>query len=202
MPAGAILAFHSSIPVKHQREAFMPANNTNRDVRMRAFTKAVLISLILCSCVGCDQVTKTAAQYHLPSSHPVYLMGDLFQFQHSTNTGAFMGLGAGLPGAVRFWALTISVGMALIGTLGFVWASREMGHPLSILGASLMVGGGASNLLDRLLHNGAVVDFVSMGVGNLRTGVFNLADVAIMAGAGILLAWNLFFRGAEGNHQR
>jgi lipoprotein signal peptidase len=39
-----------------------------------------------------------------------------------------------------------------------------------------------------------------MGVGSLRTGVFNLADVAIMAGAGILLAWSLFFRGAEGNH--
>lgn len=180
----------------------MPTNNTNGDVRMRAFTKAVLIGLVLCSCVGCDQITKTAAQYHLPSSHPVYLMGDLFQFQYSTNTGAFMGLGAGLPSAVRFWTLTISVGMALIGTLGFVWASREMGHPLSILGASLIVGGGVSNLLDRLLHNGAVVDFVSMGVGNLRTGVFNLADVAIMAGAGILLAWGLFFRSAEGNRQR
>ena len=162
---------------------------------MKSRTKAVLVSLILCSCVGCDQLTKTAAQYHLPSSHPVYLMGDLVRFQYSTNTGAFMGLGAGLPNAVRFWSLTISVGIALVGMLIFVCASQEMSHPLSILGVSLMVGGGFSNFLDRLLNDGAVVDFVSMGVGNLRTGVFNLADVAIMAGAGILLAWSLLFRG-------
>ena len=100
-----------------------------------------------------------------------------------------------MPNAVRFWSLTISVGIALVGMLIFVCASQEMSHPLSILGVSLMVGGGFSNFLDRLLNDGAVVDFVSMGVGNLRTGVFNLADVAIMAGAGILLAWSLLFRG-------
>jgi signal peptidase II len=164
---------------------------------MRVRTKAVLISLILCSCVGCDQLVKTAAQVHLPSSHPVYLLGDLFRFQYSKNTGAFMGLGAGLPSTVRFWSLTISVGIVLAGMLGFVCASREISHPLSILGVSLLLGGGFSNLLDRLFNDGAVVDFVSMGVGNLRTGVFNLADVAIMAGAGMLLAWSLFFRGAD-----
>jgi signal peptidase II len=122
---------------------------------MRAFKKALLISLIVCSCVGCDQVTKTAAQYHLPSSQPVYLMGDVFQFQYSTNTGAFLGLGARLPDPVRFWSLTVFVGVG-----------------------------------------GAVVDFMNMGVGNLRTGIFNLADVAIVIGAGTLLAWGLFFRGA------
>jgi signal peptidase II len=160
---------------------------------MKARTKAVLVSLILCSCVGCDQLTKTAAQAHLPSSHSISLLGDLFRFQYSMNTGAFMGLGAGLPSAVRFWSLIIFVGLALAGMLGFICASREINHPLSILGASLLLGGGLSNLLDRLFNAGAVIDFVSMGVGNLRTGVFNLADVAIMAGAGTLLAWSLFF---------
>jgi signal peptidase II len=161
---------------------------------MKARTKAVLISLILCLCVGCDQLTKNAAQHHLPSSHPVHLMGDLFRFQYSTNVGAFMGLGAGLPSAVRFWSLIISVGIALIGMLVFICASQEISHPLSVLGSSLVVAGGFGNLLDRILNNGAVVDFVSVGVGNLRTGVFNLADVAVMAGAGILLVWGLFFR--------
>jgi signal peptidase II len=166
------------------------------NVEMKARTKAVLVSLILCSCVGCDQLVKTAAQVHLPSSHPISLLGDLFRFQYSMNTGAFMGLGAGLPSAVRFWSLSIFVGIALVVMLGFICASREINHPLSILGVSLLLGGGLSNLLDRLLNDGTVVDFVSIGVGNLRTGVFNLADVAIMAGAGILLAWSLFFKGA------
>jgi signal peptidase II len=67
---------------------------------------------------------------------------------------------------------------------------------MSILGVSLIIGGGFGNLLDRMLHRGAVVDFMNMGVGNLRTGIFNLADVAIVIGAGTLLAWGLFFRGA------
>ncbi|HEY8123705.1 MAG TPA: signal peptidase II, partial [Myxococcota bacterium] len=40
---------------------------------------------------------------------------------------------------------------------------------------------------DRVLNAGAVTDFVSLGVGPLRTGIFNLADVAIMAGAALLL---------------
>ena len=107
-----------------------------------------------------------------------------------------MGLGVGLPSFVRFWSLTVLVGIALIGMLRFVWASQEMSHPMSITGMSLVVGGGLSNLIDRLLNNGAVVDFVSIGVGKLRTGIFNLADVAILTGAGTLLAWTLFFRGA------
>ena len=107
-----------------------------------------------------------------------------------------MGLGARLPGPVRFWSLTVLAGIALIGALRFVWTSQEMNHPMSLLGVSLMLGGGFSNLMDRLLNNGTVVDFVSVGVGNLRTGIFNLADVAIMIGAGILLAWGLLFGGA------
>ena len=46
----------------------------------------------------------------------------------------------------------------------------------------LFVAGGSSNWIDRLLH-GRVVDFLNLGIGPVRTGVFNVADVAIMAGA-------------------
>ena len=56
---------------------------------------------------------------------------------------------------------------------------------------SLGAGGGLSNWLDRLLHGGAVTDFVSLGLGPLRTGVFNLADVFIVAGVALLLLHSL-----------
>jgi signal peptidase II len=46
-----------------------------------------------------------------------------------------------------------------------------------------------SNLIDRIAV-GSVIDFLNVGVGSLRTGIFNLADVAIMAGAGCLF-WEL-----------
>ena len=47
------------------------------------------------------------------------------------------------------------------------------------LGLVLFISGGASNWIDRVLR-GSVVDFLNMGIGPLRTGVFNMADVAIM----------------------
>jgi len=165
---------------------------------MRAPQKAIFIILILASCVGCDQVTKSAAQKHLTSSQPVYLLGDVLRFQHSRNKGAILGLGADLPDALRFWLLIVGVGIVLIGTLWFVWVSQEMSHPMGLLGGSMIVGGGFSNLIDRLLNDGKVVDFMNVGVGALRTGIFNLADVAIMTGTGLLLAWSVFFRGSEG----
>ena len=153
---------------------------------MSAFKKAALILLILCSCVGCDQVTKSLAREHLALPQPIRLLGDVFRFQYTENTGAFLGLGASLPPAVRFWSFVVSVALLLIGTLVFMWTSEEINR-LGILGGSLVVGGGLGNLTDRLLHSGAVVDFMNMGVGRLRTGVFNVADVAIMAGVGLLL---------------
>ena len=55
------------------------------------------------------------------------------------------------------------------------------------LALALVSGGGIGNWLDRVLHDGAVTDFVSIGVGSLRTGVFNLADLAVVAGVCLLL---------------
>ena len=49
----------------------------------------------------------------------------------------------------------------------------------------LFAAGGASNLVDRIAY-GSVIDFMNLGIGSLRTGIFNVADMAIMLGAGIL----------------
>jgi signal peptidase II len=128
-------------------------------------------------------------------------MGDVFQLQYTPNEGGFLGLGAGLPASVRFWLFTVLVGAVLVGALRFVWVSQEMNHPVNILGVSLTIGGGLGNLIDRLLNDGKVVDFVSVGVGDLRTGIFNLADVAIMIGPGVLLIWNALLRKTDESDQ-
>jgi signal peptidase II len=56
----------------------------------------------------------------------------------------------------------------------------------ALLGVALFVAGGASNLVDRIAY-GMVIDFMNVGIGSLRTGIFNVADMAIMLGAGILV---------------
>jgi signal peptidase II len=72
------------------------------------------------------------------------------------------------------------------------------------LGMALIWGGGVSNFADRILSDGRVVDFLNLGIGSLRTGIFNVADVAIMAGVGLLiLAWTRNTKGTtntEGTH--
>jgi signal peptidase II len=54
---------------------------------------------------------------------------------------------------------------------------------ITLLGAS-----GLGNLVDRLIYDGRVTDFMNMGLGPIRTGIFNIADVLGVVGVTILLA--------------
>jgi signal peptidase II len=48
---------------------------------------------------------------------------------------------------------------------------------------ALIASGGVGNLWDRFARGGSVVDFLNLGVGPVRTGILNIADLAIVAGA-------------------
>jgi signal peptidase II len=153
-----------------------------------AMTRAVrlaLVAAVLLSSVGCDQVAKTLARASLAAS-PVSLLDDCVRFELAQNRGAFLSLGEGLPGAARYLLFVVLVGGALALTLAFTLRLRSA-NPIQLVALSLLTGGGLGNLIDRLLHDGAVVDFVSIGVGTLRTGIFNIADAAITLGVLLLL---------------
>ena len=85
---------------------------------------------------------------------------------------------------VRTAIFTIGTGLILLGMLLAVVKLRLTSWPL--VGLSLWWAGGASNLIDRVAR-GSVVDFLNVGIGALRTGIFNVADVAVMLGVCILL---------------
>jgi signal peptidase II len=76
-----------------------------------------------------------------------------------------------------------------------VLAIRQKWGRLPTLGVTLFVAGGASNWIDRVAR-GSVVDFLNVGVGPVRTGVFNVADIAIMLGAGVVVLAGVFQRRA------
>lgn len=50
-----------------------------------------------------------------------------------------------------------------------------------------MLSGGLGNLLDRIMNDGRVIDFMNLGIGPLRTGIFNVADVCITIGVVLLI---------------
>jgi signal peptidase II len=154
-------------------------------LRRRALVFAAVVAL----CVGCDHATKEVAERALAPAG-LSLLGDVLRLDLVQNPGAFLSLGALLPDAVRqllFLGL-VPAGLALFCGLA-VSGGFTSGRSLVALG--LLAGGGVANWLDRLVNGGLVTDFVSLGLGPLRTGVFNVADVCIVAGVAWLLAEEL-----------
>lgn len=132
-----------------------------------------------------DQWTKQLATAHLKGTAGHTWLGDTFRLQYATNEGAFLSLGANLPANARYWVLTIGVGLLLLGLAVYALFSKKL--DLMQSGAyACIASGGFSNWIDRARFNGSVVDFMNMGLGPVRTGVFNVADIAILVGIGVL----------------
>ena len=133
--------------------------------------------------IGGDRVTKHVAAATLSEGPSRSLLDDTFRLEYAENTGGFLSLGADWPRPVR--TAVFVAGNALLLAL-FVVAMRQGWPTPTLFGLALLVGGGVSNLLDRIIH-GTVIDFMNVGFGPLRTGIFNVADMAIMLGAGIVM---------------
>lgn len=120
-------------------------------------------------------------------------MGDTVRLQLAYNSGAFLSVGSSLPEVWRQGLFVGGVGALLLGVLAYAVLSKRV-HRTVVLALSLLFAGGISNLLDRLAYSGYVVDFINVGIGPLRTGIFNVADIAIMVGVFIFLVAKLPFR--------
>ena len=140
-----------------------------------------------------DHATKLLAVEHLRLAPRLTFLADTLRLQYSENSGAFLGLGAGLDPGVRFWLFTVAVGILLVVILGMLFTRNGVTRP-EAAGLTLIGAGGFSNWIDRLLNDGVVIDFLNVGLGGLRTGIFNLADLAITGGvlflAALSLGWN------------
>jgi signal peptidase II len=153
---------------------------------VRSIPRFIVVMLTLCCCVGCDQVSKSAARSMLHSGVTESLFADSLRFQLTENPGSFLSLGASLPEHLRFSLFTAAVAVIVAGLICAALFVQRL-STARFVALALLAGGGISNLLDRLLYDGRVTDFLNVGIGSLRTGIFNLADMAIMAGALLLV---------------
>ena len=145
----------------------------------------IVVVVTLLSCIGCDQLTKAVAKGKLPRNEIRFFAGDAVRLQYTENEGAFLGMGASLPEKARKLLFPAAIGAIVAGILVYLFLVPALPCRVTI-GLSLVAGGGLGNLIDRIAFDGHVVDFLNIGFGNLRTGVFNVADVAITAGAILL----------------
>jgi signal peptidase II len=131
-----------------------------------------------------DQLTKVWARQWLRFEPEIPLFGGHLTLVYAENPGAFLSLGAELSETARFLLFTVGV-VALIGVSIWYLMSQSMDR-LSTIGIGLFLAGGIGNLIDRVSF-GFVIDFLLLQGFGLKTGVFNIADMAIMGGAACLI---------------
>jgi signal peptidase II len=176
----------------------------SRIVRGKLLLGAVL-ALAAAALVVADQWTKALAATSLAGRGTVRLLGDFAVLVYISNRGAFLSLGSGLPellrnvflialpiGAIPFlvWALLKRGIGGAIGEVGDA-AAKRVGRA-EYASAVLIAAGGVGNLIDRIFR-GEVRDFLNFGIGKLRTGIMNLADLYILL-ALIVIAASLVAR--------
>jgi signal peptidase II len=147
--------------------------------------RITLLLLLLVGTVGCDQTTKHVARSTLGQSDSITLPGGWGELRLVENPGAFLSMGANLPPSVRVTLFTLGVATGLL-LLCLYLVSRARFDWTAFTGLALVLAGGVSNLIDRILREGLVTDFITIRVGPFQTGVFNAADVAVLLGVGLL----------------
>jgi signal peptidase II len=155
--------------------------------------RLVLLVVILAT-MACDRITKQIAADTLASAPTRSYLSDTLRLDYAENTGAFLGIGSNWPPAVRTALFSIGNGVLLL--VLTVLTMRLHWQRAASLGLAFFVAGGLSNLIDRVAY-GKVIDFMNVGIGPVRTGIFNVADVAITIGA-LLVIWSTTARDSSG----
>jgi signal peptidase II len=139
-----------------------------------------------------DLITKNAVVDRLPAGRQIHVVGDWVTLQLVHNQGAAFGIHVGDYSRVVFTALAL---LALV-VLGAMVRQTGASHRVRLVALGLVCGGAVGNLIDRIRSSKGVVDFIDVGIGQLRWPTFNVADMAVTCGA-ITLALVLW---AEGRH--
>jgi signal peptidase II len=131
-----------------------------------------------------DCATKRAAELHLiPAQVPHELFGEIVRLTLAYNPGAAMSLSLGAHS--RIGLSLLAVGALLL--MGHLYRRTEPGDRQAAGGLALIAAGAVGNLIDRLRSDRGVVDFIDIGIGGWRFWTFNIADMAILFGAIVLV---------------
>ena len=151
---------------------------------MKNLRRAILLCLLLAATAGCDRVTKHLAATTLAGGPRYSFLADTVRLDYHENSGGFLGAGATWRPELRRAVFQFANAFVLAAA---IWmATTYQWSRLGRAGFVMFLAGGISNLVDRIAF-GSVIDFLNIGVGPIRTGIFNIADVAIMVGIAILL---------------
>ncbi|TVZ14408.1 signal peptidase II [Maribacter sp. MAR_2009_72] len=148
------------------------------------FSKIWISSIVLLT-IASDQLVKVLTRLEIVPQSYNSVIKDYFIVTNIENTGAMLGFGQDFPPLVKrifFQAIPLLV----LGILLYRILTKSSLKPLSLTAFALVIGGGLGNLIDRIVY-GSVTDSFQLRFAFLRTGIFNLADVAVTIGIVLLL---------------
>lgn len=159
--------------------------------------KIILFCLLSVAFIGCDRYTKQLAKTHLMNAPELSYFHNTFVLEYAENTGAALSLGDNLPKTASFILLSlIPLGLMIWLFVYFIMHRRQMTLTKTIA-LALIFSGGLGNLIDRIFSDRHVTDFMNVGIGSLRTGIFNVADMCVTGGV-IVLFFTLRAEGKRG----
>ncbi len=149
--------------------------------------KVGLILGILVSVLSLDIVTKYLVQRNLLVYEQRDIIGEYLRLTYIHNTGAAFGISLGPYSREIFLVLSL---VALV-ALAMMYYYTPLQDRMRLASIALICAGAIGNLIDRVRSERGVVDFLDVGVGSVRWPVFNVADMAVTAGA-VILALSLW----------
>src|SRR6185295_932908 len=150
----------------------------------KSIIRIVLILLIITVNIGCDQFSKKIVKRTVFPYETIHVLNDHVTLTRVENSGAFLSAGDTMSKTSKKIFLTLIPIIAMI--LGLVYLFLKPVSNNMLVGLCFVIGGGVGNLFDRILY-GSVTDFLYVKFGFFQTGIFNMADVSIMAGMSIIL---------------
>lgn len=142
----------------------------------------IIIILIILVNLAADQISKHLARVYIEGKGIINVVGDLFIMVYAENSGAFLSLGSNLEQPYKTLVLVLFPTLAILAGILYLIFGKHVSFRQSVAIASI-IGGGLGNIYDRAMHLGAVTDFLNFGIGNIRTGILNVADLSITFGA-------------------
>ncbi len=150
---------------------------------MKASLKILLFCTTSLAFISCDRVTKDLAKEHLMNKPTISYLHNTIRLSYIENTGAAMSLGDDLPKVAGFILLCLLPLAFLLFLAGYVIRHSKEMSVMKVFSFALLISGGLGNVIERILFNRHVTDFMNIGFNNVRTGIFNFADVCVTAGA-------------------
>ena len=146
----------------------------------------ILISTIVSVSIALDQFSKVWVRSNFENYSEKNLIGEIFTLIKVENTGAFLGMGSELSEIPRILLLIVLPVVVLISITIYTYIEKTL-DKISIIGFSLIIGGGIANIFDRIVY-GSVTDFLYINLGGIfKTGIFNIADLSVTTGMILIL---------------